>query len=576
MKKLKQAAQGDEAATAKTELLAELKNMSQQELLQQFRLLQAEIEVPIDVDRDERLAHELQVYQIELEMQNRELQEAQQELELTRDRYADLYDFAPVSYVTFDAKGIIKNINLTGAAMLNQPRANIIDHPFLKWVSTADVNVFFQHLQKTLQTDSKTADEIQIKNQQGELFNVRLESIRSRSAAANVFLCQSVMLNVTEQKQAQNEISLQARQLKLITDALPVMIAYLDADEQHLFANKTYIDWFALSPAKIIGKRAREVWEEKIYSKVKTYLNIALLGRSVTFDMDLPVDEAEKKYIGATIIPDYDVNQQVHGVILLIGDITERLALEVVDRKRLLDAAHVSRLNTMGEMASEIAHDLNQPLAAISIYSDACRRMIELKKAKPEAILQILTDISAQAERASDVMRRIRAFVSKKELLLVKTSINEVIEEAMYLLNVELRSHDVKLILSLADNLPLVLVDRILIEQVVLNLARNAIEAMETIDIAQRLLKIYSMAEGLNEIEVSIEDAGPGMSSDEMSHIFEPFHTSKKNGMGMGLAICHSIIDTHHGRLWATSNDHGGTIFSFTLPLIVEEPDHEA
>lgn len=576
MKKLKQAAQGDEAATPKTELLAELKNMSQQELLQQFRLLQAEIEVPIDVDGDERLAHELQVYRIELEMQNRELQEAQQELELTRDRYADLYDFAPVSYASFDAKGIIKNINLTGAAMLNQPRANIIDHPFLKWVSTADVNVFFRHLQKTLQTDSKTVDEIQIKNQQGEFFNVRLESIRSGSAAANVFLCQSVMLNVTEQKQAQNEISLQARQLKLITDALPVMIAYLDADEQHLFANKTYIDWFALSPAKIIGKRAREVWEEKIYSKVKTYLNIALLGRSTTFDMDLPVDEAEKKYISATIIPDYDVNQQVHGVILLIGDITERLALEVVDRKRLLDAAHVSRLNTMGEMASEIAHDLNQPLAAISIYSDACRRMIELKKAEPEAILQILTDISAQAERASDVMRRIRAFVSKKELLLVKTSINEVIEEAMYLLNVELRSHDVKLILSLADNLPLVLVDRILIEQVVLNLARNAIEAMETIDIAQRLLKIYSIAEGSNEIEVCIEDAGPGMSSDEMSHIFEPFHTSKKNGMGMGLAICHSIIDTHHGRLWATSNDHGGTIFSFTLPLMAEEPDHEA
>ena len=576
MKRHKQTVQGDEAATAKTELLPELKNMSQQELLQQFRLLQAEIDTPINVDRDDQLAHELQVHQIELEMQNRELREAQQELETTRDLYADLYDFSPVSYVTFDNKGVIKAINLTGAAMLDQLRANIIDRPFLKWIAVTDVNVFFQHLRKTLETNSKTTDEIQIKNQQGKLLDVRLESVRSWSAAANTFLCQSVILNITEQKQAQNEISLQARQLKLITDALPVMIAYLDTDEQHLFANKTYIDWFGLSPAEIIGKRAAEVWEEKNYTKVKAHLNITLMGRQVTFDMALPGNDVDKKYISATMIPDYDVNQQVHGVILLIGDITERLALEVSDRKRLLDAAHVSRLNTMGEMASEIAHDLNQPLAAIAIYSDACRRMIEVKKAEPEKIIQILADISAQAERAGEAMRRIRAFASKKDLQLAKTSLNELVEEAIQLLNVELRSHDVKLILNLADNMPLVVVDRILIEQVILNLARNAIEAMDNIEIPQRLLKINTLAQGSSEIEVSIEDAGPGLSSDEIRQIFEPFHTTKENGMGMGLAICHSIIETHHGRLWAASNDHGGTIFSFTLPLIAEEPDHEA
>lgn len=571
MKISKQDSSHTKPLSAKTELLPELKTMSKQELKQLFHLLQAEIFTPTDLDSDDYLTHELQVHQIELEMQNRELREAQQEIEIARDRYADLYDFAPVTYISFDGQGVIKNINLTGAKILDAPRANLMDRPFLKWIDARYLNTFFNHLRKTLQVDIKTSTELQIISQYADIIDVRMESVRSWSPENNCFLCQSIILDITENKLAQNEISRQTRQLKLITDSLPLQIAYLNMEEQHIFVNKPFADWLEVSIAELIGKPASEAWDETIYLEIKKYLNMALLGQHSSFDMEFHHPENAKQYVCATLIPDLDSENQVHGVIVLIGDTTEQLALEVVDRQRLLDAVHFSRLSIMGQMASEIAHELNQPLAAISIYSDACRRMLELNKTDPNKIIQTLADIRGQAERAGEIIKRIREFVSKKDVQLVKTSINTLISESLQLLKVELRSHQVQLILDLEKDLPKTLADRILIEQVVHNLSRNAIEAMDSINHSKRILKITTSAAKSGGIEVNIKDSGAGMNVDQLKQVFEPFHTTKVNGMGLGLVICQSIIDAHQGRLWAVSNEHTGTIFSFTLPLISEE-----
>ena len=128
----------------------------------------------------------------------------------------------------------------------------------------------------------------------------------------------------------------------------------------------------------------------------------------------------------------------------------------------------------------------------------------------------------------------------------------------------------------MADDLPEVFIDKILIEQVIFNLIRNAIEAMDTTDVYQRELLIQTTQGKLNEVEVSIDDAGPGLSIDEIKDIFKPFHTTKSEGMGMGLTISHSIIAAHHGRIWATQNNHGGTTFVFTIPKIIEDDDNAA
>jgi len=549
----------------------ELKKLNKQQLLEKIELLQTQVERPACGDNACDVLHDLQVYQVELEMQNRDLREAQQQLEETRDNYADLYDFAPVNYISFDEKGLIENINLTGASMLGEVRTNIIGRPFSRWLNQDDLTRFRKHLHTTLQSEAKVVDEVQIKNSHGELLDVRIESIRSKYVESNRVVCRSVILDITESNRIKNELFLQARQLKLITDALPVLIAYIDLNEQHLFANKTYVDSFDLLPDDVIGMSASDVWGDINYKSVSKYLKLSLTGQQVSFDMELPLGEDGKKYFQTTLIPDCDSSSLVYGVIALIGDVTDRLAVEAIDRKRLLGIAHFSRLSSMGEMASEIAHELNQPLAAISIYSDACRRMILSGKAEQEQVIQSLADISMQAERAGDVIRRIREFASKKDLQKIKIDFNKLVQEALALLEVEIRSRNVNLKLILAEDIPYVFVDKILIEQVVFNLIRNALEAMDEIKEPLRELQIQTSVSKLNEVEINIDDSGPGMPVDQLKKIFNAFHTTKIEGMGMGLAICHSIITAHHGRLWAVPNNHGGTTFSFTLPLTVKE-----
>ena len=500
-------------------------------------------------------------------MQNQELRESQQLLEETRDRYADLYDFAPVCYINLDETGNVLNINLTGAALLDEVRTHIIGQPISKWIAKSDVRIFFSHLKKALLSDQKVTDEIKLSSHSGKYIEARVESIRGWSVENSAYVCQSVILDVTEQNIAKREVSLKARQLKSITNALPVLVAYINNDKEFKFVNRAYTDWFGIPAEKINGKKIEEVWGEDNYRKLHEKVMIALAGRLMTFDMELEFSENNKKYINATLIPDSDIDGQVHGVIVMIGDITDRRLVESIDRKRLLETAHYSRLNAMGEMVSQIAHELNQPLSAISIYSDACRRMVKANKADPDQIMESLSHINEQATRAGDVIRRIREFASKKELQIVNTSINDIVEEAMALIAVELRSHNVNLILKLADDLPLLYVDRILIEQVILNLSRNAIEAMDEITESQRLLQISTVFVKQGEIEVYIEDQGPGMTIEQIKRIYEPFHTSKSEGMGMGLTISQSIIETHQGRLWAVQNAYGGTTFCFTLPL---------
>ena len=557
-------------------MASNFEHLSKQQLLTQISLLQAEVKKDLCNDQSSAVKHDLEVHQIELEMQNRELREAQQQLEETRDNYADLYDFAPVNYFTFSEKGIIEKINLTGASMLGKVRANIIGSPFSRWLDKDSLNKFRDHLNTVFQTDGKVSDELNIKNEAGDRLEVRIESIRSKYTSSNNYECRSIVLDITESNNIKNKLFLQARQLKLITDALPVLISYIDLNEKHLFANKIYMYSFDSTAKEVIGHSVSEVWGTETYKNIKKQLKYALAGQQMTFEMELPLGGSGLKYFNTTFIPDKDDADQVYGVIVLIGDITSRVAIESIDRKRLLEIAHINRLSTMGEMATEIAHELNQPLTAISIYSDACRRLILSGQGEQEQIIQSLRDINVQAERAGEVLRRIREFASKKDLLQQEYNINTIVEEALDLLKVEIRTRNVALKLILEDDLPEIYIDKILIEQVIFNLVRNALEAMDSIDESLRILEIHTSKINVNEIEVSVDDTGPGLSVSKIKRLFEPFYTSKSQGMGMGLTISNSIIEAHHGRIWAAQNDHGGTTFVFTLPQIIKDNNDAA
>ncbi len=548
----------------------EIEKMSKKQLLEKLRLLQAPMPAASAVNSFSKINTNIQKNQLEFEIQNRELRETQQKLEEARNRFADLYDLAPVTYASFDENGAVININLTGVTMLGCDRIKVIDTPFSRWLVKNDVGKFFSHIRAVLQSDTHKYGEIQIQGKNSKIYDLRMDSIRSKDVVTGKYLCRSILFDITEDNKIRRETTLQTRQLKLISDSLPALIAYINNAEQHIFINKTYASWFSTSADQIIGKSIREIWGEQAYSNVNRFITNCFSGEQRSFDMELDSSDGKKKHINTILIPDVSDDNFVCGIIVLMGDVTDKLASEMIDRKRLLESVHFSRLCTMGEMASEIAHELNQPLAAISIYSDACRRIILSGKARRNDLMQSLNDIGEQAERAGEVIRRIREFTSKKELKFTLTSINNIVREALHLITIELKAHNVELRLDFGSGLPDIMADRILIEQVILNLSRNAIDAMEEIDMTKRFLTIQTVALKTKEVEVNIIDAGPGLTGGQLKKIFEPFHTTKKTGMGMGLTICQTIIAAHHGRLWAARNEFYGTTFSFTLPLFTE------
>jgi C4-dicarboxylate-specific signal transduction histidine kinase len=226
-----------------------------------------------------------------------------------------------------------------------------------------------------------------------------------------------------------------------------------------------------------------------------------------------------------------------------------------------------SRLMAVGEMASTLAHELNQPLAAIANYNNGCVRRLHSGDYREEDLLAAMEKSTAQAERAGKIIQRVRDFVRKREPNRHAASVNGIIGEVARLVEVDAEKEQVQFRLDLAAGLPPVCADRIMVEQVILNLIKNAIEAMRETDPEHRELAITTRANGNGTIEIAISDRGHGIGPEVEQALFSPFFTTKPNGMGMGLNICRSIVEFHDGRLWFTPNRGPGSTFRFTLPI---------
>jgi PAS domain S-box-containing protein len=229
------------------------------------------------------------------------------------------------------------------------------------------------------------------------------------------------------------------------------------------------------------------------------------------------------------------------------------------------ELARISRLTTMGELTASIAHEVNQPLTAITNNGSACLRLLANQNLDPEVLRRALEEIVADGNRASAVIARIRGFIKKAPAEKSELDVNEVIQEVLALVGPELQKNRVAFRCKLGKPLPLVLADRVQLQQVLLNLIVNGIEAMSAVTDRPRALVVESQVEESGDLMVAVRDSGTGISS-EADRVFTPFFTTKANGMGMGLPISRSLVEGHGGRLWATSNSPHGAVFSFTLP----------
>ena len=266
-----------------------------------------------------------------------------------------------------------------------------------------------------------------------------------------------------------------------------------------------------------------------------------------------------------------DESGQVAGFVAVTTDITERRRAEEQARRRLDQLAHVERTHTMGQMVTGVAHELNQPLAAIANHAQACRHNLRgILDASHIDVLDSIDQIADQANRAGQIVRHLRTFVRRVASQPSKVEVNALVEEACLLLEVVARMHEVHIERDLARDLPLVHVDRIQIEQVIVNLVYNAIEAMEDVAAETRNVTIRTAPVDDHTVTVAVEDVGKGLPNGTIGRLFEPFFSTKQDGIGLGLPISRSIIEAHGGELTASSNAPRGTTFCFSLPAYVE------
>jgi len=250
-------------------------------------------------------------------------------------------------------------------------------------------------------------------------------------------------------------------------------------------------------------------------------------------------------------------------------DITERKLAEINAQKHREELTYISRVTTLGELSASMAHELNQPLAAILNNANAAMKFISGDRKDLDEVNEILNDIIKDDRRASGIIKKLRTLMSKKEMELSPLNLNEIIWGVAKLTDRETSVRDVPLILELDDDLPHVKGDAIHLEQIILNLILNGTEAMVTIDRQFRKLRICTTEHDRDFIKVSVEDKGTGIDEAHINSIFETFYTTKPGGMGMGLSICRSIIEAHGGRLWAENNpDQGATVY-FTVPVFM-------
>jgi two-component system, LuxR family, sensor kinase FixL len=249
-----------------------------------------------------------------------------------------------------------------------------------------------------------------------------------------------------------------------------------------------------------------------------------------------------------------------------IHDITDRRHAEDEARQLQERLTHFSRLSTMGEMAAGLAHEINQPLSAIATYAQACQRILRQPEPDVADVVSALEQINAQALRAGEVIRRLRNFVKNREVKREPVDCARLLEDLRTLAETDARLHNVILRIDAEEDLPAVHGDPIQLQQVVLNLVRNAIDATTGCPEDRREVVLTTRRSGEGEVEITVADQGCGLAADAAEHLFNPFFTTKATGTGLGLAISRSIVRAHGGRLWHTSNGEYGARFHFTLP----------
>lgn len=582
----------------------------------------------MSIEDIQNLLFELQTHQIELKMQNEELCRAHQELTASRDDYAQLYDLSPAGYLTLTEDGGIEKINIAASYLLGYSKQNLIDQKLGHFIHPTDQDNYYLFIRRLLsqKTDETFEAKLNITTDSPTHFECQYHQTcpdidrRSKSCGLLTVECNAhvvynddkslrifmILTDITERKQAQETIlclneklehkihqqtkelsdsnrslmkknkelrlskhQLQERDAKLnsIFNASVEGIITVNMDNIIVSANAAVEAIFDYKPEELMGCNLN-----KLISPIPRIISETSLLNTVKHEGQ--IREIEGIHKNGSIVPldlsiaQFSIDNERY-FTHIVRDVSFRKFREQQDKKHLDELAHVTRLGLMGEMASGIAHEVNQPLAAISSYTQVSLNLINTGSPDLVKLAEILAKTQQQALRAGQIIHRMRAFVQYNSIHRSTVDLNTLIHDAVSLCSAELKQNSIVLKFELEDNLPPVYVDHIQIEQVLINLIRNSIEALRNLPTKHQpqLITVQSHLTLGNMIQVRVKDNGPGLDDNQRQKILTPFYTTKTDGMGMGLSISRSLIESHEGELHFNSEPEKGTTFYFTLPL---------
>ncbi|QRM19092.1 PAS domain S-box protein [Dechloromonas sp. TW-R-39-2] len=414
--------------------------------------------------------------------------------------------------------------------------------------------------------------EMRIMRKNGERFDVRLYFSPLIDANGLQIGWMASMNDITEPKRARVELERAHERFVTVINGLDTAVHVADADSgEILFANRAFQNIFGFDT---VGRDSAQV------TAACRPMNEALSANPAELSSEeLPCEIYDGEIQHALSGHWYHLHERairwVDGRtvrVQIAADITDKKHIDEVNLQQQKRLEQTSRLITMGEMASSLAHELNQPLSAIANYCAGCIKRMQAGNYRFEDLLAAMQKAADQAERAGKIIRRMRDMVKKSDPKREPISLDELVDEARAFADIEAQRTGTQIIVELPENLPKIVVDRIMIEQVLLNLVKNGIESMHNIPFERRRLLINARLADERMLEISVADQGHGLAEEDVEKIFAPFYTTKPEGMGIGLAICRSIIEFHQGRLWLEPRREGGTTFRFTVPI---EEEHE-
>lgn len=437
--------------------------------------------------------------------------------------------------------------------------------PFPYWPDE-DIEICRHNLDLTLAGRAPNSGfEMRIRRKNGERLDARFYLSPLIDLTGRQTGWMASVTDITEPKRVRAALEAAHERFEAVLDSLEAAVFVADAaSDEILFANRAFK---RIHGFDAVGKTVRGVAvpqpERSRYPVDLTMVDVGALP------IELFDGELQHPLSGRWYHVRENATRWVDGRVVRTGiatDITDRKQSAEVTREQAERLQHTSRLITMGEMASTLAHELNQPLSAIANYCMGCVTRIQSGKFREEDLLAAMQKASFQAERAGKIIRRVREFVKKSEPRRSAVGIVEIIEDAIGFVDIDARRVSGRITLDREPDLPAVFADRIMIEQVIINLVKNGLDAMASLPRDERVLVVRVRKVGERGVEVAVIDRGHGIGEEEKKQLFSPFYTTKAEGMGLGLNICRSIVEFHDGTLTVDSNPEGGTIFSFALP----------